>query len=191
MTDALTHGPLLWFLNRGTGVAVLILLTLTLALGILTARPMRSRWIPGFVTRQLHRNVAVLSVVMVGLHAITAVIDSYVDIRWWQAFSPIGGTYKPLWLGLGSLAFDVMLVVALTSGLRTWMSQRAWRAIHLTSYLTWPVAVAHSAGIGTDAGTSWGRWTVVGCVGLLGYVGLWRWHAERSYRRTLTAAGAL
>lgn len=186
-----THGPLLWFLNRGTGAAVLILLTLTIALGILTGRPMRSRWIPGFVTRQLHRNIAVISLVLVGLHAISAVIDTYVDITWWQAFSPVGGTYRPFWLGLGSLAFDVMLVLALSSAVRTRLTPKVWRAVHLSGYVTWPVAVAHSYGIGTDAGDAWARWLVVGCLLSIVLAGLARVWSERRFRREMQPAGLL
>ena len=42
-------------------------------------------------------------------HVVTAVVDTYVDIRWWQAFVPwVGASYMPLWLGLGTVALDVI-----------------------------------------------------------------------------------
>lgn len=187
--NALHQGPLLWFVNRGTGAAVLVLLTLTIALGILTGRPTRSRWVPGFVTRQLHRNTAVLAVVLVFLHALSAVVDSYVDIRWWQMFSPVGSSYRPFWLGLGSIAFDVMLIVALTSAVRMKLSPRVWRAVHLSSYVTWPVALAHSWGIGTDAAAAWARWLALACVAAIATSGIVRSSAERRFRRELRPAG--
>ena len=38
---------------------------------------------------------------LLALHVTTAVVDTYVDIRWWQAVLPwVGSTYLPLWLGL-------------------------------------------------------------------------------------------
>ena len=189
--NALSGGPLLWFLNRGTGAAVLVLLTATLVLGILTARPTRARWVPGFVTRQLHRNLAVMSTVLVLLHAFSAVLDSYVDIRWWQAFSPVGATYRPLWLGLGSLALDVMLLVALSSALRSRLTPRLWRTVHLSGYLTWPVALAHSYGTGTDAGDAWARWLAFACLATIVLAFTARLAAERRYSRGLRAAGVL
>jgi len=155
---------MLWYLNRGSGVTLLLVLTTTLCLGILSARDGRRRFVPRFVSQQVHRNLGVLSLVLVVGHVATAVVDSYVDIRWWQAISPVGATYKPLWLGLGSVAFDVMLLVGLTSALRKRLGQRTWHAVHLLGYLSWPVAMAHSAGIGTDAASSWGRQVGLGCL---------------------------
>src|SRR3569833_2116317 len=122
---------MLWYLNRGSGVALLLILTATLCLGILSARAGRARLVPRFVGQQLHRNLGVLALVLVVGHVATAVTDTYVDIRWWQALSPGGATYKPLWLGLGSIAFDVMLLVVLTSLLRHRMGQRSWHAVHV------------------------------------------------------------
>jgi sulfoxide reductase heme-binding subunit YedZ len=114
-----------------------------------------------------------------------------VDIRWWQMFSPVGSSYRPLWLGLGSLSFDVMLVVALSSAVRMRLTPKVWRAVHLTSYVTWPVALAHSYGIGTDAGDLWARWLSVGCVAGIVVAGTARLSSERQFRREMQSAGVV
>ena len=106
----MTDGPLLWYLNRGTGVVVLVLLTLTTVLGIASIGGRPARGVPRFVTQALHRNAALLAVVLLAAHVASAVVDTYVDIRWWQAFWPFGATYEPLWLGLGAVALDLMAV---------------------------------------------------------------------------------
>ena len=133
----LTQGPLLWYLNRSTGLVVLALLTLTAVLGVLaTARG--GRLLPRFVGQALHRNLALWSVVLLALHVTTAVVDSYVDIRWWQAFVPwVGATYLPLWLGLGTVALDLIVLVVVTSLLRARMRHRTWRLVHVLSYAAW------------------------------------------------------
>lgn len=183
MPDSFVHGPLLWYLNRGTGVSLLILFTSSIALGILSARPGRRRLVPTFVTQQLHRNLSLLALALLGAHITTAVVDTYVDIRWWQALSPYGATYKPFWLGLGSLTCDIMIVVMVTSLLRRRLGHRAWHAVHLLGYAAWPIAFVHGAGIGTDASTSWGRWIGIGCVGALAIAGAIRLAAEGRARR--------
>lgn len=184
MIASLSHGPMLWYLNRGSGVALLLVLTIALCLGILSARAGRSRLVPRFLSQQLHRNLGVLALVLVIGHAATAILDSYVDIRWWQALSPVGATYKPLWLGLGSLAFDVMLLVVLTSLLRERLGHRAWHLIHLLGYLSWPIAMAHSMGIGTDARATWGREVGLGCLAAVVLAGVLRLSADaRAARR--------
>lgn len=152
-----SEAPMLWFLNRSTGVVVLVALTVSLVLGCLGAGRNAGGHVPAFVPQHLHRNLSVLALVLTAIHAATAVADEYVDIRWWQALWPFGASYEPLWLGLGTVASDLMLVVALTTWARRRLGHRAWHRIHLLGYLTWPIALAHGAGIGTDAGgrTSW------------------------------------
>jgi predicted ferric reductase len=164
----LTQGPLLWYLNRSTGLVVLALLTLTAVLGVLaTARG--GRLLPRFVGQALHRNLALWSVVLLALHVTTAVVDTYVDIRWWQAFVPwVGATYLPLWLGLGSLALDLIVLVVVTSLLRARMRHRSWRLVHVLSYAAWGIAVGHGLGIGTDLrNPGWERTAVFASVALV------------------------
>ncbi len=163
-------GPYLWYLNRSTGFVILGLFTMTTALGILATGGRAGRGLPRFVTQAVHRNLALLSVVMLGVHVTTAVVDSYVDIRWWQTLVPyVGSTYLPLWLGLGTLALDLVLVITVTSLLRTRMRHRSWRAVHVLAYAGWAASVAHSIGIGTDIrnGTSWAQLTVAACVAVV------------------------
>jgi len=163
-------GPFLWYLNRGTGFVILGLFTMTTALGVLATGGRAGRGVPRFVTQAVHRNLALLSVAMLAAHVATAVLDSYVDIRWWQALVPyVGSTYLPLWLGLGTLALDLVLVVTVTSLVRTRMRHRSWRVVHVLAYAGWVAAVGHTLGIGTDirAGASWAQLTVAGCVGVV------------------------
>jgi sulfoxide reductase heme-binding subunit YedZ len=170
--NALLHGPLLWYLNRSTGLVVLALLTATTVLGVL-ATGRGGRVLPRFVGQAVHRNLALWSVVLLLVHVATAVVDSYVDIRWWQAVVPwVGASYLPLWLGFGTLALDLIVLVAVTSLLRARMSYRSWRLTHLLAYAAWGVAVGHGLGIGTDLRTpGWERsavWASVAVVtGLL------------------------
>ncbi|GAA4107614.1 hypothetical protein GCM10022215_00620 [Nocardioides fonticola] len=162
-----TDSPVLWYLNRGTGIVLLSLLSLSVLLGVLalTGRPAGdggSR-VPRFVTQNLHRNLALGSVLLLVAHIVTAVADEFVDIRWWQAVVPFGATYAPLWLELGTLAFDLMLVVAVTSLLRHRIGLRSWRIVHLTSWAAYAAAVAHGFGIGTDLRhrDHWEMWSIV------------------------------
>ena len=162
----MSEGPLLWYLNRATGLTLLVLLTASVVLGVLSTGARPGRGLPVFVTQHLHRNVALLSVVALVVHVLTAVGDSFVDIRWWQALQPFGASYEPLWLGLGALSLDLIAVVVVTSALRTRLSHRAWRSVHLASWAAWACALAHTLGIGTDVenGRIWAVAPTAGCV---------------------------
>lgn len=162
--------PTLWFLNRGTGIALLVLLSTTMVLGVLSLRGRSGRAVPAFVSQHLHRNLALLSVAALLVHIGTAVADSYVDIRWWQAISPFGATYEPLWLGLGAVSLDLILITVVTSLMRASLGLHRWRLLHLLVWPAWVVAVAHGIGIGTDlrAGEAWAVWPTVVCCAAVG-----------------------
>lgn len=146
----MTDGPLLWYLDRGTGIVILVLLSASVVLGVLSLGGRPGRGVPRFVTQALHRNLALMSVLALAAHVATAVLDGYVDIRWWDAFVPVGGRYEPVWLGLGAVALDAMLVVVATSLLRGRLGHGTWRVVHLASWAAWGTALVHSIGIGTD-----------------------------------------
>jgi sulfoxide reductase heme-binding subunit YedZ len=148
-------GPILWYLNRGSGAVTLVLFTLTLVLGVLSLGGPPARRVPRFVVQSLHRNAALLAFVMLGAHIVSAVVDEYVDIRWWQAFVPFGAAYEPLWLGLGAVALDLLLVIAATSMLRRRLADRTWRLLHQLAWPMWGLSLAHGIGMGTDLRDAW------------------------------------
>lgn len=163
--------PLLWYLNRGTGVVLLVVMTLTTLLGVLaTGRGFRPWW-PRFVTQGVHRALASTSVLLLLGHVVSAVVDEFVDIRWWQAVVPWGATYRPLYLSLGTLALDLVALVVVTSLLRARLPDRVWRSVHVSSYVAFGLAVVHGLGTGTEAGRGWFSvltWCCVSAVALSG-----------------------
>jgi methionine sulfoxide reductase heme-binding subunit len=158
----------LWYLTRGSGIVSLILLTVSTVLGITTAlRWASTRW-PRFIVEGLHKNVSLLSIVFLGVHIVTAVADGYVPIRWIDAVVPFAGQYRPFWLGLGALAFDLLLAVAITSLIRVRLGHRIWRAVHWLAYACWPIAVIHGLGTGSDTGQGWMRIIDIVAIGAVG-----------------------
>ncbi len=162
--------PMLWYVNRGTGVVLLVVFTLTTVLGVLAMGRSTSVWWPRFVTQGLHRTLSALSVLLLLGHASVAVVDEFVDIRWWQVVVPFGGTYQPLWLGLGAVSLDLTALVVATSLARRWVAHRVWFRVHLTAYLAWLLGAVHGIGIGTDTSRSWLAVTNVACLGLVAVV---------------------
>jgi hypothetical protein len=130
MTPILASTPALWYLARGSGTVSLGLLTLTVVLGITTSVRWATRRWPRLVVAGLHRNLSLLSLVFLGLHITTVVVDGYVPIRWLDAVVPFASSYHPLWLGLGALAFDILAALVVTSLLRVRLGHRVWRAVH-------------------------------------------------------------
>lgn len=156
MLAAATSGPSwYWYATRGLGIAALITLTGAVVLGIGTVARWRSDETPGFVLANLHRNLSLLSVVIVAAHVVTTLLDPYAQIKLRDAIVPVGANYRPVWLGLGVCAFEILIAVAATSLLRAQLGLRWWRLIHWTAYGSWPLAVIHGLGTGSDAQAPW------------------------------------
>ncbi|TKA04946.1 ferric reductase-like transmembrane domain-containing protein [Actinacidiphila oryziradicis] len=160
----MNDSPVLWYLNRATGVVCLVLFTLVMLLGIAVRLRGRLPGLPRFGTVWLHRDISLTAVAFLAAHIVTAAADSYVSIGLTDALVPFVSGYQPLWTGLGTVAFDLMLAVTVTSLVRVRLGRRIWRAVHWLAYASWPVAVAHGIGIGTDAGAGWALWLTMGCV---------------------------
>jgi Ferric reductase like transmembrane component len=153
-----------WYTTRSTGVVSLVLLTASVALGVIDVQRWSSPGWPRFVLDSLHRTVSLLAVVFVGLHILTAALDSFAPISPVDAVLPFVGSYRPFWLGLGAVAFDLLLAVAVTSLIRQRLGHRAWRATHWLAYASWPTALLHGLGTGSDVKSSWSLALTAICV---------------------------
>jgi sulfoxide reductase heme-binding subunit YedZ len=154
----------LWYTTRGAGAVSLILLSGVVVLGVLSTMRFQSpRW-PRFLTTGLHRNVSLMTLVFLGLHIVTAVVDPFTHLGWLAAVVPFSSYYRTLWLGLGTIAFELLAAIVVTSLIRGFIGHRAWRAVHWLAYASWPVAVVHGFGTGTDAWSGWFIAVTVACV---------------------------
>jgi predicted ferric reductase len=195
----------LWYASRATGVVALVLLTVVVVLGILVNRRGRLPGLPRFATTSLHRSMSLLAVAFVAVHVITAIADPYVTIGIVAAVVPFTSAYKALWIGLGAVSLDMIIALIVTSLARARIGRRTWRAVHWLAYASWPVALAHGLGSGTDLRTGWLlALTILSIAAVVGATG-WRiasaaaapGRAQRaalalteSSERALTGAGA-
>ena len=150
----MTETPYLWYLNRASGLVLLVVLTITLVLGVLAAGRSTPPWWPRFATAALHANLAGVSVALLAAHVVTAVVDGFVDITPVDAVVPFLSSYRPLWLGLGTLASTLLVTAVVTAAGRGLLPPTVWRRTHLLVYPAWPLAVLHGLGTGSDT-TRW------------------------------------
>ncbi|MFC4536148.1 hypothetical protein [Sphaerisporangium dianthi] len=118
--------------------------------------------------QDLHRAFAVFAVGFLITHVILQIMRGRVIPA--DAFLPFSGSGFAV--GLGTLAADLMIMVAATGAFRgafvgirwPWL----WRAMHVTAYLSWPVAIVH----GLTAGRPAADWVTLSYVVSLAVVGL-------------------
>ena len=152
VTATVGHGATaFWYLTRATGLVALIVLSATLVLGIVSSVGWTTERWPRFLSQSVHRNLSIFSLAFVVVHVVTTVADGYVPITLVDAVIPFRSPYRPLWVGLGACAFDVLLAVAVTSAFRRRIGFRTWRWVHWLAYMCWPIALVHGLGTGSDS----------------------------------------
>jgi sulfoxide reductase heme-binding subunit YedZ len=164
----------LWYTTRGAGAVSLILLSAVVVLGLLARLRVETRGWPRFLSAAVHGDLALMTLVFLLLHIVTAVVDPFTHLGLVAAVVPFGSYYRTLWLGLGVIAFELLLAIVATSLLRHHIGARTWRAIHWLAYASWPVAVLHGIGTGTDNTAGWMVAIDVVCIAAVLGAAAWR-----------------
>jgi sulfoxide reductase heme-binding subunit YedZ len=165
---------LLWYTTRGAGAVSLVLLSAVVVLGLLARLRVEGRGWPRFLSAAVHGDLALMTLVFLMLHIVTAVVDPFTHLGVVAAVVPFGSYYRTLWLGLGTIAFELLLAIVATSVLRLRIGARTWRAVHWLAYGCWPVAVLHGIGTGTDSLATWMIAIDVVCVAAVLLALVWR-----------------
>ena len=180
----------LWYMTRATGLVSLILLSATVVLGIVASVGWTTERWPRFLSQSVHRNLSLLCIVLIAVHVVTTVVDGFVPISLLDAVIPFQTPYRPLWVGFGAVALDLLLAVAITSGFRRRIGVRAWRGIHWLAYLCWPIALLHGLGSGSDTRLSVALFVTIICAASVVAAVGWRLVTGRGFApsRRITAA---
>lgn len=185
----MTHAELtkaLWDLSRATGLVATCIFAASIVLGIVARSGRSVIGLGRLGVSQLHRTLALTGVGLIAVHVTTLLFDPYAQLKLLDVVVPFDGSYRPFYLGLGTLAVDLLAVVVVTALLRHRVGPRIFKATHAAVYALFPIAVVHGLGTGTDAGTMWSR-VIVGAsvAAVIAAVG-WRLtehHAERGIQR--------
>ena len=192
-TTMAVGGKAFWYLTRASGLIAIVLLSATILLGVVASVGWTTERWPRFLSQDVHRNLSLLCIAFVGVHVVTTVVDGYVPIGFVDVVIPFRSAYRPLYLGLGAVCFDLLLAVLITSGLRHRIGYGSWRFVHWLAYLCWPIALVHGLGSGTDSPLPVVLAVEVGCTAVVLAAFAWRLVTGRSLpigRRTAAGVAA-
>jgi sulfoxide reductase heme-binding subunit YedZ len=177
-----------WYITRASGIVTMILLTVTMVLGLTTTSRARARNWPGFAHQELHRRFSMMAMIFLAIHVLTSILDTYVHIGWAAVVVPFTSPYSRFWVAMGTIALDLMAAVFVSSLLRSRIRPSVWRGIHWLAYGSWPLALAHTFGMGTDAGEGWVIALGTACIVSVLIAVLWRLRRAAKRVATLTSA---
>lgn len=164
----------LWVTARGTGIVALVLLTVSVALGVVVRSRQPLAGLPRYGVPLVHRTASLTATSLIGIHMVTLLLDPYAQLKLVDLAVPFLGTYRPFWLGLGTLAVDLLAAIVVTSLLRKRVGNRAFRVVHWATYALWPLAFFHALKTGTDAGSAWFLVLAAGCAAVVAAAVAWR-----------------
>ncbi|HKF76789.1 MAG TPA: hypothetical protein VKF59_11655 [Candidatus Dormibacteraeota bacterium] len=153
----------LWYTTRGLGLTLLVTVSASVVMGVMTANRWKAEGWPRFLTADLHRNVSLLTLALLPLHALTVIADSFAHLGLRDVLVPFATAYRPLWLGMGVLAGELLVAVVAVSLVRRHLGLCLWRLTHWAVYAAWPLALLHGLGTGSDTRAGWALLVYVTC----------------------------
>ena len=180
----LTSAPIDWYAARAGGAVAYVLLTAAVLLGLRMAGRTRSERWPRLAVEDLHRYAGLLAGAFIAVHVVTIAIDSYLPFSVTSLVVPFVARYRPAWIGLGIVAAELLVALAVTNRLRRRrLSYRAWRRAHYLNFAAWGTATLHGLGSGTDRSQPWLLAIMLAATGAVLTATAWRLARRRRIAR--------
>jgi len=189
-TSAMSSTHTWWYLGRASGFVAfgLLLASVLLGLGI------SSRVFDGVLLRpwvfDMHQFVSIFVLVAMLFHALILLPDPYAHFRFAELMVPFASPYRPVAVGLGSIAFYGSVAVTLSYYARQRIGQRGWRLLHYASFALFAGALAHGALAGADSHRVWSQVVYLAGGLLVVFFTFFRILAARNHSRPKAAASA-
>ena len=171
--------PGVWYFARSAGIVAYLLLSSSVLLGVLMAGKSNFRW-PKFAVEEVHRFLAILTGVFIVLHGGSLLLDRVVPISLGQELIPFDSPYRPLAVGLGVCAMELIAAVGITNLFRNRIPYGTWRRLHYLTLPAWLLASLHGILAGTDAGDPWFAALAAGAFAAVAMTGFARFSAVRA-----------
>src|SRR3954470_6550178 len=139
-----------WFIARITGLTAFAVLSLSVLSGEALRTSVLDFIAKNRAIRKLHDFTTPLWFPLVLAHIIALLFDKTARVGVLNVFVPFTTDYGQVAIGLGTIAFDIVMVVTVTSWLRSRMNNSVWMWIHRTSYVSFVALFFHAALSGTD-----------------------------------------
>lgn len=141
---------LIWIVARSTGTAAIV----ALVLSVLSGMALRSgalAWLShNRGVRAVHDLTSVLWLPLAIAHVIALMLDPYAKIGFADLLVPFLVSYGSFAIGLGTISLQLIVVVLISTWLRSSLTHQGWLAIHRLSYVAFVAAFAHGLLAGTD-----------------------------------------
>src|SRR5512141_3048714 len=140
-----------WYLTRAAGLMGYFLIWLSTAWGIVVGSKILDGFVERAFTYDFHEYLSWLGLAFIGVHVTVLMADKYLPYSLWQVLIPFLSPYRPLWVGIGVIAFYLSLLVTITFYIKSKIGASTFRKIHYLSFIAYFVATLHGLYAGTDS----------------------------------------
>ncbi len=163
-----TAGDIARFLLFYSGVFALIALTAAVAAGLLATDRVVMSPDQRIFAQAAHRTTSLIGVSALANHIELEVLANRARII--DGFVPFMAARNTFYMGLGTIASDLFIVIIVTGVLRKRFTKGrrpwVWRALHVTTYVAWPFAILHGLLAGRHA-KPYVDWSYGACLALV------------------------
>jgi predicted ferric reductase len=139
-----------WYITRSAGIVAYLLLWLSTAWGLAVPSKIFDPILARFHTFDFHEFISLLAIGFTILHILVLLFDHYLPYSLAQILIPFIAPNNAFWVGIGVIAFYLILLVTVTYYLRRRIGLHAFRTIHLFSLVAFVGAALHGIFSGTD-----------------------------------------
>jgi predicted ferric reductase len=147
---AASSTQLMWYVTRAAGITAYLLLWFSMLWGLLVPTKLLDPILERSFTFDFHQFLSLLAVGFILVHVLVLLLDRYLPYSWTQILVPFLSPYRPFWVGVGGLAFYLILLVTITFYLRRRIGMNTFRSLHGLSFLGYLGATLHGLFSGTD-----------------------------------------
>jgi predicted ferric reductase len=173
-----------WLAARAMGVSAYLLLAFEVTLGLILSHPRNTAaWRKTKQVFPWHEMVSVFTGAFIALHVVLLAIDPYANVGVVGAFVPGYSAYRPVAVGLGSIAMYALIFTAVTAKWTRLLPSGWWLKVHRLSAVVFLATWIHAVLAGTDGGALLPLYLLTGLPILAGVAHRW-WTARVRPQRT-------
>lgn len=149
-TTILASEKLAWYLTRASGVVGYLLMTASTLWGLLLSTKLAKQLVPPWLSLAMHNYLSWAAIGISAFHALVLLFDSYYTYTVANLLIPFTGPYNPMWVGIGTIGFYIMLLTAVSFYVRKQIGQKNWRRLHYLTFVAYIMSTLHGYMAGTD-----------------------------------------
>jgi sulfoxide reductase heme-binding subunit YedZ len=163
--------PTFWLLARASGLTAYMLLTGSVVAGLTVKSKPLGRRLKAAAVTDAHRFLALLGLGTVAVHGLVLTLDQTIKMPLGGLLVPGQSPYRPLAVGIGVIAAELMVLIYASFSLRRRIGARNWRRLHYLTFGVFAAATVHGLAAGTD---KWAFGLYAGSVAAVAGLTAWR-----------------